>query len=272
MVEGKKIGVIGLGNMGAAVAIALRKQVPSQSLYLSNRSQKKVDDFIDQYGGKSSTNEEIIRTCDWIFLAVKPKQLHELVPSLKTSYDSSIKKQIFVSMMAGVDLKTLTKTSELEPAPWIRMMPNTPVAIGQGLIAYSLNEQAKKLQVGREFEDLLSQGGGIYLIEETLMDAFSGLAGCGPAFVYQFIEAMSDAGVKNGIPRALAIELAAKTVAGAAQMVTETDKHPAVLKDEVCSPGGSTIEGVSILEKQHFRGTVIEAIDGAVKKTKELGK
>lgn len=272
MMEGKKVGVIGLGNMGSAVAVALRKQISSQDLYLSNRSQQKVDDFIHHYGGQSSTNEEILNTCDWIFMAIKPYQLQDLTPFLRNHLDYSRKNQIFVSMMAGIDLDTLEKSTASDLVTWVRMMPNTPVAIGQGLIAYCLHDQEKRGQIKKDFEELLSQAGGIYHIDESLMDAFSGLAGCGPAFVYQFIEAISDAGVKNGIPRALAIELAAKTVAGAANMVAESDKHPAVLKDEVCSPGGSTIEGVSILEKNHFRGTVIEAIDGSVQKTKSLGK
>lgn len=150
-------------------------------------------------------------------------------------------------------------------------MPNTPVAIGQGVISYALSANCHP-EDSELFCQLLANAGQLFEISDGLIDAATGLAGCGPAFVYLFIEALADAGVQTGLPRETALKMAAKTVVGAGQMVLESQQHPGVLKDQVCSPSGSTIAGVASLEEHAFRGTVMDAVNQAYKKTQELGK
>ena len=150
-------------------------------------------------------------------------------------------------------------------------MPNTPVAIGQGVISYALSENCRA-EDKEIFCQLLAKAGLLVELGDSLIDAATGLAGCGPAFVYLFIEALADAGVQTGLPREMALKMAAQTVVGAGQMVLESQQHPGILKDQVCSPGGSTIAGVASLEEHAFRGTVMDAVQQAYKRTQELGK
>lgn len=264
-----KIGFIGLGNMGASLAKAVWKARNTDTILLSNLSQDKVDTFIASYGGQASSNEEIFAEADVIFLAVKPAQ----ISSLLTEFQYILEKRqslLLISMAAGVRLE---KLASLVPSQhrFIRMMPNTPVSIGQGVISYALSDncQADDKEV---FCQLLQHAGLLFEISEGLIDAATGLAGCGPAFVYLFIEALADAGVQTGLQRETALQMAAQTVLGAGQLVLESKQHPGVLKDQVCSPGGSTIAGVASLEAHAFRGIVMEAVNKAYKRTKKLGK
>lgn len=264
-----KIGFIGLGNMGASLAKVVLQAKTGAQILLANRSQAKVDAFIADFGGQASSNEEIFAEADVIFLAVKPAQ----ISSLLTEFQYILEKRqslLLISMAAGVRLE---KLASLVPSQhrFIRMMPNTPVSIGQGVISYALsaNCQADDKEV---FCQLLQHAGLLFEISEGLIDAATGLAGCGPAFVYLFIEALADAGVQTGLQRETALQMAAQTVLGAGQLVLESKQHPGVLKDQVCSPGGSTIAGVASLEAHAFRGIVMEAVNKAYKRTKKLGK
>ena len=264
-----KIGFIGLGNMGASLAKAVLQAKTGAQILLANRSQAKVDAFIANFGGQASSNEEIFAEADVIFLGVKPAQFSELL----SQYHTILEKRaclLLISMAAGL---TLEKLASLIPNQHriIRMMPNTPASIGQGVISYTLsaNCQADDKEV---FCQLLQHAGLLFEISEGLIDAATGLAGCGPAFVYLFIEALADAGVQTGLPRETALKMAAQTVVGAGQLVLESQEHPGVLKDQVCSPGGSTIAGVASLEAHAFRGTVMDAVHQAYKRTQELGK
>ena len=264
-----KIGFIGLGNMGASLAKAVWQARNTDTILLSNLSQDKVDTFIASYGGQASSNEEIFAEADVIFLAVKPAQISTLL----AEYQDILEKReslLLISMAAGIKLE---KLASLVPSQHrlIRMMPNTPVSIGQGVISYALsaNCQADDKEV---FGQLLQHAGLLFEISEDLIDAATGLAGCGPAFVYLFIEALADAGVQTGLQRDTALQMAAQTVLGAGQLVLESKEHPGLLKDQVCSPGGSTIAGVASLEAHAFRGTVMEAVKKAYKRTKKLGK
>lgn len=257
------IGFIGLGNMGGAVAKAV-SQVDDTNLLLSNYNPTKAHALQQQIGGQLLSNKEIMTQAQVVFLGVKPHQLSSLLADLKGQATPA--DQTIISMAAGVNLADLTEM--LPNKPIIRMMPNTPVEIGQGMTTYTtLDGQASPL-----FEDLMVYAGQVTFTPENLMDAATAIAGCGPAFVYQFIEALADAGVQNGLSRQVALDLAAQTVAGSAQMVSQTKKHPAQLRDEVTSPGGSTIAGVVALEKHGFRYAIISAINKALKKTKKLGK
>ena len=264
-----KIGFIGLGNMGASLAKAVWKARNTDTILLSNLSQDKVDTFIASYGGQASSNEEIFAEADVIFLAVKPAQ----ISSLLTEFQYILEKRqslLLISMAAGVRLE---KLASLVPSQhrFIRMMPNTPVSIGQGVISYALSANCQ-VDDKEVFCQLLQHAGLLFEIGEGLIDAATGLAGCGPAFVYLFIEALADAGVQTGLPRETALQMAAQTVLGAGQLVLESKQHPGVLKDQVCSPGGSTIAGVASLEAHAFRGIVMEAVNKAYKRTKKLDK
>ena len=264
-----KIGFIGLGNMGASLAKAVVQAKTGAQILLANRSQAKVDAFIGNFGGQASSNEEIFAEADVIFLGVKPAQFSEIL----AQYQSILEKReslLLISMAAGL---TLEKLASFLPSQHriVRIMPNTPVAIGQGVISYAMS--ANCCAEDRElFCQLLAKAGLLVELGDSLIDAATGLAGCGPAFVYLFIEALADSGVQTGLPRETALKMAAQTVVGAGQMVLESQQHPGVLKDQVCSPGGSTIAGVASLEEHAFRGTVMDAVHQAYKRTQELGK
>ena len=264
-----KIGFIGLGNMGASLAKAVWQANTTDKFLLSNLSQDRVDDFIASYGGQVSSNEEIFAEADVIFLGVKPAQFSELLSQYQTILEKR-ESLLLISMAAGL---TLEKLVSLIPSQHriIRMMPNTPVAIGQGVISYALSSNCR-VEDSELFCQLLNKAGLLVELGEGLIDASTGLAGCGPAFVYLFIEALADAGVQTGLPRETALKMAAQTVVGAGQLVLENQEHPGVLKDQVCSPGGSTIAGVASLEAHAFRGTVMDAVHQAYKRTQELGK
>ena len=264
-----KIGFIGLGNMGASLAKAVWKARNTDTILLSNLSQDKVDTFIASYGGQASSNEEIFAEADVIFLAVKPAQ----ISSLLTEFQYILEKRqslLLISMAAGVRLE---KLASLVPSQhrFIRMMPNTPVSIGQGVISYALSANCQ-VDDKEVFCQLLQHAGLLFEISEGLIDAATGLAGCGPAFVYLFFEGFAVAGVVTGLLRVCGLQMAAQTVLGAGQLVLESKQHPGVLKDQVCSPGGSTIAGVASLEAHAFRGIVMEAVNKAYKRTKKLGK
>ena len=264
-----KIGFIGLGNMGASLAKAVWQANRTDKFLLSNLSQDRVDDFIASYGGQASSNEEIFSEADVIFLGVKPAQFSDLLSQYQTILEKR-ESLLLISMAAGL---TLEKLASLLPSQHriIRMMPNTPASIGQGVISYALSPNCRA-EDSELFCQLLAKAGLLVELGESLIDAATGLAGCGPAFVYLFIEALADAGVQTGLPREIALKMAAQTVVGAGQLVLESQQHPGVLKDQVCSPGGSTIAGVASLEAHAFRGTVMDAVHQAYKRTQELGK
>ncbi|KXT75156.1 Pyrroline-5-carboxylate reductase [Streptococcus sp. DD10] len=264
-----KVGFIGIGNMGASLAKIVIEVVDAKNLLLANRSPQKLEQFISDYGGQATDNREIFETCDYIFLGVKPAQYQPLL----AEYASVLQKRdsiLFFSMAAGL---TLAKLQTFVPNHhrFIRLMPNTPVSIGDGVVSYTLSENCNQGDEER-LQQFLGNSGELIRLNEELMDVATGVAGCGPAFVYLFIEALADAGVKNGLPRDIALKMAAQTVSGAGQMVLKTNHHPGLLKDQVCSPGGSTIAGIASLESGAFRGCVIEAVDIAYKRTQELGK
>ena len=198
----------------------------------------------------------------------KPVQFADLL----TEYQEVLEKReslLLVSMAAGLTLELLEKLTSSHHR-WIRIMPNTPVAVGEGVITYSLSQQANQVEEDL-FRELLSSAGLLVKLEEKQLDAATALADCGPAFVYLFIEALADAGVRAGLSRDISLELANQTLLGAAKLSQVSGQHPAQLKDQVCSLGGSTIAGVASLEENAFRGTVMDAVQAAYKRTQELG-
>ena len=261
-----KVGFIGCGNMGGAIARAISK-VSQTEVYISEPNREKAEQIASEIGCKISDGNAICETCDFVFLAIKPNLFDAVVPSLKTALNKG--KATLVTMAAGVEIAKLEGL--VGKMPIIRIMPNTPVAVGKGMITWCKNELVEDAGVC-EFKRLFSEGGTLDEINENLIDAASAVSGCGPAFVYAFIEALADGGVQCGLPRDKAMLYAASTLVGAAETVLKTGKHPGLLKDEVCSPGGSTIEGMHALECAGFRGASAEAVIAAFEKTKKLGK
>ena len=264
-----KIGFIGLGNMGGSLARLVAQDERFRSeLLLANRSRDKAEKIAAELGGQSASNAEVFAQANVIFLGIKPAQFADLL----ADYQEILEKResiLLVSMAAGLPLKTLEK---LVPSHhrWIRIMPNTPVAIGEGVISYALSQLTNQMDEDL-LHELLSSAGLLVKLEEKQLDAATALAGCGPAFVYLFIEALADAGVRAGLSRNISLELANQTLLGAAKLSQISGQHPAQLKDQVCSPGGSTIAGVASLEENAFKGTVMDAVQAAYKRTQVLG-
>ena len=265
-----KIGIIGLGNMGGSLArlVAQDKRFRSE-LLLANRSRFKAEKIAAEVGGQPVSNKEVFAQAEVIFLGIKPAQFADLL----AEYQEVLEKReslLLISIAAELTLETLGKWAPSHHR-WIRIMPNTPVAVGEGVISYALSQQAN--QADEELlRELLSSAGLLVKLEEKQLDAATALAGCGPAFVYLFIEALADAGVRVGLSRDISLQLANQTLLGAVKLSQVSGQHPALLKDQVCSPAGSTIAGVASLEENAFRGTVMDAVQAAYKRTQELGK
>ena len=211
------------------------------------------------------TNKDVL-DCDFIFLAVKPQFLGQVFDEIGKDIP---KAAVVISMAAGVKIEKLEAWAP--KARFIRMMPNVCAQVGQAMTAISYNDNImqEEAEIAKE---ILSSAGKVEVVPEKLMDCVTAVSGSGPAFVFMFIEAMADAAVRCGMPRAQAYTYAAQTVYGSAGMVMESGKNPAALKDMVCSPAGTTIEGVAALEKNGFRNAVIEAITAACNRSIELGK
>ena len=260
------IGFIGAGNMGGALATAVAKVVGGEQVYLADPCAQKVAALAAEIGAHVSDNDTIAQTCEYVFLGVKPQVMESVVSAL--DFDKNI--PVLVSMAAGLSTTAIREMAGVD-MPIIRIMPNTPVAVGQGMILYTATADVTAEQTAA-FAEMLSAAGRLCEIDEARIDAASAVSGCGPAFVYLFIEALADGGVECGLPRAQALELAAQTALGAAQMVLATGRHPGDLKDAVCSPGGTTIAGVHALEDGAFRATAMGAVTAAYERTLELKK
>ena len=264
-----KFGFIGCGNMGGVLCTAVRKSCNDITLF--DKDTEKAVKLANTLGVPASPSAvDLVKTSSFIVLGVKPQilplVLNEIAPVLSARSD----RFVIISMAAGVDTRSITDTLGFD-APVIRIMPNTPAEVGKGMILYTGNALVTSEDKAAFVEDFKAAG-ELDEISENLIDAASAVSGCGPAFVYMFIEALADGGVKAGLPREKALKYAATTVQGAAATVLKTGRHPEALKDAVCSPAGSTIEGVRTLEAGGFRGTVVDAVSESFKRTKELGK
>lgn len=260
-----KYGFLGCGNMGGALARALRKS--TADIVITDRSGK-AKQLAGELGICYDSAEKIAQSCDRIFLAVKPHMMAELLQPLQGILQQ--RKPVLITMAAGLQISRIEQLAG-GPLPVIRIMPNTPVAVGEGMTQYCRNGLASDETVNSFLEDMRFSG-RLDELEERLMDAASALSGCGPAYMYIFMEALADGAVACGIPRVKAMEYAAATMAGAARMVLETGRHPGALKDAVCSPGGSTIAGVRALEQHGFRGAAMDCVAAAYEKNQQLGK
>ncbi|MBQ2997067.1 MAG: pyrroline-5-carboxylate reductase [Oscillibacter sp.] len=262
-------GFIGCGNMGGALARAMRKTIDGSDIVLTNRSLEKAETLAAEIGcGVVPDNQHIAQKADYIFLGVKPQMMAEMLSGIRETLSNRTDRFILVTMAAGLTIKRIREMAGGD-YPVIRIMPNTPSSIGEGMILYSAGSDVLSIEL-EIFLSAMSGAGRLSPLPEHLMDAGSAISGCGPAFVDLFVEALADGGVACGLPRAAALEFAAQMVAGSAKLILESGQHPGVLKDAVCSPGGTTIQGVRALEEGGFRGTVMNAVIKAYEKNFDL--
>lgn len=261
-----KISCIGTGAMGGAIMRAICKKYDVKNIKITDKNVELGKAFANETGATFvSTNKEVL-DADYIFLAVKPQFLSDVFAEIAGNIPTNA---VVISMAAGVKLEKLENWAP--KARFVRMMPNVCAQIGQAMIAITYNENIKAEEAAT-VKEILSSAGKVEQVSEKLMDCVTAVSGSGPAFVFMFIEALADAAVRCGMPRSQAYTYAAQTVYGSAGMVLENGQHPAVLKDMVCSPAGTTIEGVAALEKNNFRNAVIEAVTAACDRSIALGK
>lgn len=261
-----KFGFIGAGNMGGALLTAAAKN-DDIKIAVYDVFSDKATAYEKKYDNVTVTSlDTLVKESEYIFIGVKPQMLAELFSDIAPLFNEC--NPIIVSMAAGTSIEKLCTLSHKE-MPVIRIMPNTPALIGEGMILYCSNNKVTKEQVDF-FVTAMSEAGILDRIDENKIDAASAVSGCGPAFAYMFIEALADGAVECGVPRDKAMTYAAKMLSGAADMVLETGTHPGALKDAVCSPGGTTIAGVHALEDGAFRSAVMNAVTSAYKRTLEL--
>ncbi len=261
----EKIGFIGCGNMGGALVKAAANAGYSDGIYIFDNFAEKTEALSRELGVHVSDSATIASECDFIFMGVKPQAIDKAFAEIS---DILAKRDdcVLVSMAAGVAIERLKSLSGAKHI--IRIMPNMPVSVGEGVVL------ASRLDVddasAEEFNSIMKCAGVVDWIDEKLIDAGCAISGCGPAYVYMFIEALADGAVSCGLPRDKAMLYAAQTVLGSARSVIESGKHPGKLKDEVCSPGGTTIAGVKALEDGAFRSNAMNAVIAAYEKTKKI--
>lgn len=259
-----KYGFIGCGNMGGALCRAVAKT--TKDILVSDFDTAKAHAFAKELGITASDNQTIAAQCDRIFLGVKPQVMAEMLSSIKDVLNN--KKPVLISMAAGLSTEKIKELAG--DMPVIRIMPNTPVGVGRGTVLYCVSGVEQKEL--RDFVNDMKYCGKLYPIDESLMDAGCSVSGCGPAFMYTFAAAVARGGEECGLSKKQAVEFAAATMAGAAEMLLASDKTPEELTDAVCSKGGSTIEGVNVLKNSEFEKIVCDCIKAAYKRNKELGK
>ena len=261
-----KYGFIGCGNMGGSIAKALSNS--TKDILLADFLSEKATALAGELGCKSGDNETVVNACDRIFLAVKPQVMADVLAPLQPLF--SEKKPLVITMAAGI---TIERIQELigTPLPIIRIMPNTPVAAGSGMVLYCHNDLVDEAVLADFLQDVVPCGQWD-LLQEELIDAAGVVSGCGPAYMYMFMDALAEGAAACGVPKEKALSYAAATMIGAAKMVQQDGRTPVELKNAVCSPGGSTLAGVGVLEEGQFTQTVLSCVKAAYKRNQELGK
>lgn len=262
-----KFGFIGCGNMGGAIARAVCSAVGGEQVLLANKTRSKAEALAAKLHCKIGSNEDAAE-CDFVFLGVKPQMMADMLYGIRSVLAEN-RDVVLVSMAAGLTTQRIREMAGGD-YPVIRIMPNTPAAVGQGMIQYCTLDVMDTQE--QAFLAAMAPAGRLDAIAEHLMDAASAVSGCGPAYACMFLEALADGGVACGLPRAKAIEYAAQMLLGTAQQVLDSGDHPGVLKDAVCSPGGSTIRGVLALEEHNFRSAVASAVLSACERNRDLSK
>lgn len=266
-----KVVFVGAGRMASAIAGGLLSRgLAKENVAAMDKSKGSSAVFEKTTGAtpficeKPDDAGDFFKGADIVVLAVKPQNISEL-----SCFSSVIKDKLVISILAGVKIEKLRTVSGADRIA--RVMPNTPALVGEGVSAYSVSGGVSSDDL-KKIEAVLGAVGKFCRVDEKLMDAVTGLSGSGPAYVFDFIQALADGGVNAGLPRDTALTLAAQTVMGAAKMILECDEHPSVLRDRVTSPGGTTARGLAVLEKGSFRGLVSEAVIQAAARSAELGK
>lgn len=265
-----KVGFIGTGNMGGALVRAACKAYDPKNIWIANRTAEKSEAMAKETGCCVSTPEEIAKTCKLIFLGVKPQGMEALLSSLTPIFKDRKDGFTLVSMAAGLEIATL-QTMAGGNYPVIRMMPNTPVAVGEGVILYDCSEGVTE-ETETFFVELFSFAGLRDKLPEALIDAGTSVAGCGPAFAALFVEGLAKGAEKLGLPSEKAVLYATQMLWGTGKLIAQSGKTPERIRIEVCSPGGSTIEGVKAFQQAGLEEIAIQAVEKAYLRNKELGK
>jgi len=264
-----KIGFIGAGNMGRAIIRGLlqAKFVPAKHVFASGRNMEKLSAFCKANGLRAcENNEDLVGVCDVVVVAVKPAMFARVLPPLAETFFR--RKPLVISVAAGTSLATISALVGGDSVPVVRAMPNVAAGLGLSMTALCASPSALgHVDVARE---MFATVGRVMEIEESLFSAFSAVACASPAFAFLFVEALAKAGLREGLTKEQSTLAAAQAVYGSAKMLLEQLEHPAVLADRVCSPGGTTIEGVAALEQRAFTATVMEAVAAAVKKDRAM--
>ena len=263
------VGFIGCGNMGGALAKAVAGKLPAESIAVSGKTRTRADALAAELGVVSTTAEDVAENSTWIFLAVKPQIFPAVLPEISEILKNRKDRFVVVSMAAGLKTESICDMLGFT-VPLIRIMPNTPVSVGKGMTLYAANEKVTEEET-RVFCETLEHSGIVDPLEEKLIDAGCSVSGCGPAFVFMFIEAMIDAGIKCGLPEDKARNYVIQTIIGSAELLKNSGSDPKQLREAVCSPGGSTIEGVKELESREFYDAVMSAIKASYDKNVLLG-
>lgn len=262
-----KFAFIGAGNMGGALLKSVAENNTDFNIAVYDTFAEKAEYYAEKYENVQFTDiKSAVTQSDFVFIGVKPQMLATLFDEISPFFQEH--SPVLISMAAGTAIEKIEALSKKE-MPVIRIMPNTPVSIGEGVILYCTNKNVEKEQL-EAFVRALSGAGLVDSIDENKIDAASAVTGCGPAFCYMFAGALADGAVECGIPRDKATMFAAQMISGSSKMILETGTHPEALKDAVCSPGGTTIAGVHALENGAFRSTVMNAVSAAYKKNFNL--
>ncbi len=263
-------GHIGCGNMGGALASALRIKKDGADLLLCDKDASRVSALSEKLTCSVGTSVQVAQECHFIFLGVKPQMMQEMLTEISPILSARRTPYVLVSMAAGLSMQKIRAMIGFD-APLIRIMPNMPVSVGKGIIFTCRTENVSDEDFAL-FGDALSAAGVLLPLAEDRIDAGSALSGCGPAFAAMAIEALADGAVECGLPRAVALKCAAHTLLGTAELFLSGGQSPSELKDAVCSPGGSTIAGVHALEARGYRDALMSAVTESYRRTKELGK
>ncbi|MBI5622140.1 MAG: pyrroline-5-carboxylate reductase [Elusimicrobia bacterium] len=270
MLSSKTIAVIGAGHMGSALigGILRAKLVSPGRIHAARRSETALAELHKRWGVKTFTdNAKAIHGADIVILSVKPQVAAAVVRGLAPAVQPS---QLVISLMAGITTDTISKLLQVS-GPVVRAMPKTPAPVDAGATAVAAGAGAGERHLALA-ERIFGSVGTVAVVPESAMDAVTGLSGTGPVYIFMLIEAMIDGGVKMGLPRATAAKLAAQTVFGAAKLVMESGKHPAILRDEVTTPGGTAINAIHELESKGLRSVLIDAIVTATRRSEELSR
>lgn len=263
-----KIGFIGLGNMADAMIGGMLKKdmVKMKDIIGTAKTSATREKMADRYGIRiEKNNTEVAQLAEVLVLAVKPQFLAEVIAEIK---DIVSPETLIISIAAGKSIAWIEETFGKQ-MKIVRCMPNTPALVGEGCTGVCVNERVSEKETAYSIK-LMESFGKASIVPEHLIDAVGAISGSSPAYVFMFIEAMADAGVAAGMPRKQAYEFAAQAVYGSAKLVLKSGKHPGELKDMVCSPGGTTIQGVRVLEEKGMRGAVMDALAACVEKSKQL--